>query len=704
MLKARFGYDDFRPMQSEIIANVLAGRDSLVLMPTGGGKSLCYQLPALCLDGLTLVISPLIALMKDQVDALRTNGIAAAFINSSVAPHEVSSIYAAARAGRLKLLYIAPERLAVAGFGEFIRGVRVDLVAIDEAHCISEWGHDFRPDYRNLRSLRAMFPRAPVMALTATATAKVRDDIAEQLMIPEARRFISSFNRENLTYIVRPKRRPFDHLVHQLRRHADGASIVYCLSRDGTERLASKLSHHGLPALPYHAGLDPSVRRDTQERFIRDEARIIVATIAFGMGIDKPDVRLIAHYDLPKTLEGYYQETGRAGRDGLPSECVLYFSAGDRAKFTRFIDEIEDPAERERAHHKLDQMIAFGEARTCRRAFVLRYFGETYDKTDCGGCDVCLAEREAFDATEIAQMVLSAVIRTGERFGPAHVIKVLRGSRAKKVVEWRHHKLPVYGIARKYTPDELNELVGLLEDEGMLERSPDKFATVAVTPAGRDFLRQRERLTLSRVRRPDPESQAGPNDLPHPGDDSWSNGGTPGFNRELFQRLRDLRAALAQSRDLPPYMIVGDQALQEMITSLPRTRDGLARITGVSRAKLDEFGDAFLNAIRTHADSQGLSEHANLHQRARGRGNGSPDFDPELFERLRELRRHLAEARDQPAFVIFSNRTLEAMAHAMPRDHAAFAGIPGVGPAKLEEFADDFLKVIREHPASRATA
>lgn len=701
VLKARFGYDEFRPLQAEIIGNVMAGRDSLVLMPTGGGKSLCYQLPALCLDGLTLVISPLIALMKDQVDALRSNGIEAAFINSSVPPHEAGGIYNAARAGRLKLLYIAPERLAVAGFGEFLRALRVDQVAIDEAHCISEWGHDFRPDYRNLRSLRAMFPRAPVMALTATATAKVRDDIVEQLMIPEARRFISSFNRENLTYIVRPKRRPFDHLVQKLRRHADGASIVYCLSRDGTERLAAKLSDHGLPALPYHAGLDPSVRRDTQERFIRDEARIIVATIAFGMGIDKPDVRLIAHYDLPKTLEGYYQETGRAGRDGLPSECVLYFSAGDRAKFTRFINEIEDPSERERAHRKLDQMIAYGEARSCRRAFVLHYFGETYDRTDCGGCDVCLAEREAFDATEIAQMVLSAVIRTGERFGSAHVIKVLRGSRAKKVLEWRHHELPVYGIAGEHGRDELREIVGLLEDEGLLQRSPDKFATVSVTAAGHDFLRRRESLSLSRIKRAAPDDHTGPHDLPAPANDSRVGGETFGFNRELFEHLRDLRGALAQSRDLPPYMIVGDQALQEMATFFPRTRDGLAHISGISRAKLEDFGDAFLNAIRTFADAQDLSEQASLQQQARGQGNGRADFDPELFERLRELRRRLAEAREQPAYVIFSNRTLEEMARAMPRDHTSFADISGVGPAKLEEFADDFLQVIREYSDSR---
>lgn len=704
VLKARFGFDEFRPLQAEIISSVLAGQDTLVLMPTGGGKSLCYQLPALCFDGLTLVISPLIALMKDQVDALRTNGIEAAFINSSVPPHEVGSIYAAARAGRLKLLYVAPERLAVAGFDEFLRGLRVDQVAIDEAHCISEWGHDFRPDYRNLRTLREMFPRIPAMALTATATAKVRDDIAEQLMIPEARRFISSFNRENLTYIVRPKRRPFDHLVQKLRRHADGASIVYCLSRDGTERLASKLSHHGLSALPYHAGLDPTVRRDTQERFIRDEARIIVATIAFGMGIDKPDVRFIAHYDLPKTLEGYYQETGRAGRDGLPSECVLYFSAGDRAKFTRFINEIEDPAERERAHQKLDQMIAYGEARTCRRAFVLGYFGEAYDRPNCGGCDVCLAERETFDATEIAQKVISAVIRTGERFGPAHVINVLQGSRARRVLDLGHDQLSVHGIARGFDRDELKEIVGLLEDEGLLQRSPDKFATVSVTAAGHDFLRRGETLSLSRIKRAAPDDHTGPRDLPAPADVSRIGGEPFGFNRDLFEQLRDLRGALAQSRDLPPYMIVGDQTLQEMATFFPRTRDGLAHISGVSRAKLEDFGDAFLNAIRTYADAQDRSEQATHQQQARGQDNGRADVDAELFERLRELRRRLAEAKEQPAYVIFSNRTLEEMARAMPRDHKSFADISGVGPSKLEEFADDFLQVIREFTASRESA
>ncbi len=607
VLKTRFGYDEFRPLQAEIIGNVLAGRDSLVLMPTGGGKSLCYQLPALCLDGLTLVISPLIALMKDQVDALRANGVAAAFVNSSVPAQEARDILAAARAGRLKLLYVAPERLAVPGFREFLTSVDIGLIAIDEAHCISEWGHDFRPDYRNLRTLRDTLSTATVIALTATATARVRDDIVEQLGMPRARQFVSSFNRENLTYVVRPKRRARVALLALLRKHANAPAIVYCLSRDGTEALAADLSQEGIPALPYHAGLDVTVRRETQERFIRDEALVIVATIAFGMGIDKPDVRLIVHYDLPKTLEGYYQETGRAGRDGLPSECVLFFSAGDRAKFTRFIDEIEDPAERERAHQQLDQMIAYCEARTCRRAFVLQYFGESYDKTDCGGCDVCLVEREAFDATEIAQKILSAVIRTGERFGLRHIIMVLRGSRARRVFEWGHHELPVYGIVRDYDRDELKEIVGLLEDEGLLQRSPDKFATVSVTRAGHEFLRRRGTLTLSRIKRAAPESQAGPHDLRRSGDDSRSSGGTPGLNRELF-------------------------------------------------------------------------------------------------ERLRELRLRLAEAREQPAYVVFSNRTLEEMARAMPRDHASFADISGVGPAKLEAFADDFLQVIREYAASRETA
>ena len=594
LLKTRFGYDEFRPLQAEIIQTVLAERDALVLMPTGGGKSLCYQLPALCLEGLTLVVSPLIALMKDQVDALRANGVAAAFINSTVPAPEARGIYTEARAGRLKILYIAPERLAVAGFSEFLRAVRVSLIAIDEAHCISEWGHDFRPDYRNLHVLRDRFPETPVIALTATATTQVRDDIAEQLAISSARRFVASFDRQNLTYVVRPKRQAFDGLVELLNQHPGESAIVYCLSRQNAEDLAADLTEEGIRALPYHAGLDPSVRRTTQERFIRDEVPVVTATIAFGMGIDKPDVRLIAHYHLPKTLEGYYQETGRAGRDGLPSTCVLFYGASDRHALTGFIEQIEDETERARAWSKLRQMVRYSELQTCRRAFILDYFGEAYDRESCGGCDVCLSEREEFDATEIAQKVLSAIIRTGERFGAAHVTQVLRGGRARRVLTAGHDRLSVYGIARDRSSAELQEIVSLLEDAGLAQRSADQYPTLSVTPAGRDFLRQRETLTLTRIKRTEHEPRRETDHLD--------------FDRDLFARLRDVRFKLAQDRNVPPYVIFGDRSLQEMAAYVPHSRESFSDISGVGRVKLNEFADEFLDVIRGYAESHGLAE------------------------------------------------------------------------------------------------
>ncbi len=425
LLKSHFGYDHFRPLQEEIIANVLSQRDCLVVMPTGGGKSLCFQLPALCFDGLTLVVSPLIALMKDQVDSLKANGIAAEFINNTLSRAEITRVQTQAQKGLLKILYLAPERLALSRFGHFLRTLDVNLIAIDEAHCISEWGHDFRPDYRNLNALRRDFPAAPLIALTATATDRVRQDIVIQLGLQRGQTFLSSFNRANLTFLVQPKRTAFSKLLELLRRHKNEAAIIYCFSRKDTEGLAADLSVNGLQALPYHAGLDNDLRKETQEKFIRDEVPIIVATIAFGMGIDKPDVRLVVHYDLPKSVEGYYQETGRAGRDGLPSECVLYYSYGDKVKQDYFIDRIEDDTERENARRKLARVIELCELQTCRRKYLLEYFGEKWEEDECGGCDVCLTSREEFDATEIAQKVLSAVIRTGERFGVGHVSGVV---------------------------------------------------------------------------------------------------------------------------------------------------------------------------------------------------------------------------------------------------------------------------------------
>ncbi|MEK7637184.1 MAG: RecQ family ATP-dependent DNA helicase [Patescibacteria group bacterium] len=390
ILKKHFGYEEFRPLQADIITHVLARRDALVLMPTGGGKSLCFQLPALMSAGMTIVVSPLISLMKDQVDALRANGIAAAQINSAVEGAAIGEIKRQAESGRIKLLYVAPERLAIPSFRAWLKTLAVSLIAIDEAHCISEWGHDFRPDYRTLCTLRPYFPGVSVLALTATATDRVRRDIIKQLRLSQPRIFVSSFNRPNLTYTVRPKRNAFPVLVDLLRQDPHASAIIYCFSRTGTEKLADKLRRQGFVAEAYHAGLDSETRRQTQERFIRDETRIIVATIAFGMGIDKPDVRLVIHYDLPKSVENYYQETGRAGRDGLPSQCFLFWSYGDVMKHRFFIREIENPAEQQRVEEKLQQMVQYCEQRSCRRQFLLNYFGEQWTADDCRGCDICL--------------------------------------------------------------------------------------------------------------------------------------------------------------------------------------------------------------------------------------------------------------------------------------------------------------------------
>ncbi len=408
ILKSRFGYDSFLPLQEEVIDNVLARRDSLVLMPTGGGKSLCYQLPALVFSGTTLVVSPLIALMKDQVDTLNANGIAARFINSSLPGSEIRQVHTQVQQGRAKILYLAPERLALPGFLRFLQSLDLSLIAIDEAHCISEWGHQFRPDYRNLRQFRQAFPSVPVVALTATATEQVRQDIIDQLDLQQARVFLSSFNRANLTYSVRPKDKSWGTLLSLLRQGRNQPAIIYCFSRRETEGLAHDLRAEGLSAWAYHAGLDPAVRRRTQEDFVRDRLPIIVATIAFGMGIDKPDIRLVVHYSLPKSLEGYYQETGRAGRDGLPSQCVLFFSLSDKMNQDYFINQIEDESEQETARDKLTKMVEFAQLPICRRRFILEYFGELWTEENCGGCDVCLQLVERFDATEITQKILSA--------------------------------------------------------------------------------------------------------------------------------------------------------------------------------------------------------------------------------------------------------------------------------------------------------
>ncbi len=611
LLKKHFGYDQFRPLQAEIVASVLERRDTLVLMPTGGGKSLCYQLPALRFDGLTLVVSPLIALMKDQVDTLKANGIAAEFINSSLTYPELSSVRTRVRRNAVKILYVAPERLALSGFQDFLAGLKVSLVAVDEAHCISMWGHEFRPDYRNLVNLRRLLPGVPFIALTATATDQVRRDVAEQLELTRPQEFIASFNRANLTYTVRPKRNSVDALADLLDEYRGESCIVYCFSRKSTEDLAASLYGRGLSALPYHAGLDNTVRSETQEKFIRDDVLIIVATIAFGMGIDKPDVRLVVHYDLPKSLEGYYQETGRAGRDGLPSECALFYSYGDKVKQDFFIDQIEDAAERRNAQHKLAKVVEFCGLQTCRRKYLLTYFGEDWQQDNCGGCDVCLTPREEFDATIIAQKIFSAIVRTGERFGIAHVSQVLRGANTKRVRGLRHDTLSVYGIVKDFSDGEIKELADLLQAEGLLRKSRE-YATLGLTPAGRTFLKNRETLTLTRARRDEPAPRrAAPGSDPALAwrrRDASAGEADDAYDPALFEKLSVLRRRLATERNVPPYVIFGDRTLRQMAFYLPQTKESLSRISGVGATKLEQWGEAFLDIIRSHAGEQGLAE------------------------------------------------------------------------------------------------
>ena len=601
ILKSRFGYDSFRGLQAEIISTVLTQRDSLVLMPTGAGKSLCYQLPALMFKGVTLVVSPLIALMKDQVDGLNANGVPARSINSAQSRWEMEEVQAELRGGHVKLLYVAPERLALPEFRGFLRGLDLSLIAIDEAHCISEWGHEFRPDYRNLLQMRQDFPQVPVIALTATATERVREDIIGQLGLHRGQVFISSFNRANLSYFVYPKSDSLALLMALLQERRGQSAIIYCFSRRETEDLAEELSKRGFQARPYHAGLNPETRRQNQEDFVRDRVPIMVATIAFGMGIDKPDVRLVVHNNIPKSLEGYYQETGRAGRDGLPSECVLFFAYGDKVRQDYFINQMESDVERGNAQQKLAQMVDYAQSSVCRRKTLLEYFGEQWTEQNCGGCDICLRASEEFDATEIAQKILSAVIRTGERFGAIHIVQVLTGSREKRVLDLGHDRLSVYGIVRDFERTELRDIIVQMRQKGLLLRKEGEYAVLEVTLAGREFLQQRKKLSLARPRpsktveqRQTRGRRIGEGRIPRD------------YDERLFEELRSLRRRLAEAGNVPPFVVFGDVTLRHMAATVPQTMEELGNITGVGDAKRRQYGDEFLKAIREYAEANGL--------------------------------------------------------------------------------------------------
>ena len=593
LLRTTFGYSSFRPLQREICEAALAGKDVFALLPTGGGKSLCFQLPALARDGLTVVVSPLIALMKDQVDALQASGVAATFLNSTLDAENARSRLRGLHRGEFRLLYAAPERLLLEGWEENLRRWNVTAIAIDEAHCVSEWGHDFRPEYRQLSRLRAALPEVPMMALTATATGRVREDIVRQLGLRTPEVFVASFNRPNLTYRVLPKDEPLKQVIAFVRQREGDSGIIYCASRAATERVAEALAGRGFAARPYHAGLDAETRARHQEAFLRDETRIICATIAFGMGINKPNVRWVIHHDLPKNIEGYYQETGRAGRDGLPGDCLLLFSPGDIAKQTHFLDEITDAQEQQVARTQLRQIVHFAESAGCRRAELLAYFGETYPEPACGACDNCLEPRETYDGTLVAQKFLSCVYRiirhSGFSVGLNHVIEVLTGAGTEKIRRWGHDRLTTYGIGAELDRTQWAGVGRELLRLGLLQVATGEFATLELTEAGTEALRQRTPVTLTK-----------PLSLPQARRSAARRAGEIECDEILFARLRGLRKRLADERRVPAYIIFGDNTLRAMARHYPTEDAQLEGIPGIGERKRAEFGALFTAEIAAY--------------------------------------------------------------------------------------------------------
>jgi ATP-dependent DNA helicase RecQ len=595
ILKEIFGYDTFRPLQREVIENVLAKRDTLAIMPTGGGKSLCYQIPALLFDGLTVVVSPLISLMKDQVEQLRAYGVPALFLNSSLIPQEYQENMDFVRRGKVKLLYVAPETLLTARILSLLVGLKIDLLTIDEAHCISEWGHDFRPEYRQLIAIRQQFPNAACLALTATATGRVRQDIRTTLNFATSNEFVASFNRENLYIEVIRKNDPILQSTQILERYKDQSGIIYCFSRRQVDELAAYLASRGYSVRPYHAGLEDNERRKNQEAFIRDDAQIIVATIAFGMGINKPNVRFVIHFDLPKSIENYYQEIGRAGRDGLPAFCTLFYSYADVAKINYFIDKKEGSEKRVAMEH-LDAIVRFCEDETtCRRKPLLNYFGESISANNCSNCDNCTSTPTLLtDITLPAQKFLSCVKRAGEKFGAGHIADILLGSKNEKVLRWEHDQLSTYGIGSELTRKQWMHLARQLVAMGYLKQEGE-YRTLSLTSRALDALKKR--VTIMGLAQEEERTRK-----------DKKRKGEIEYNHALFAILRQKRKELADQAGVPPYVIFSDKTLTEMAAYYPQSAGSLLTINGVGQVKAQRYGEVFLEVIKNYCDKHDLKE------------------------------------------------------------------------------------------------
>ncbi len=603
-LKEVFGYDKFRGNQERIIMNILEGLNTFVIMPTGAGKSMCYQMPALMQEGTAIVISPLIALMKNQVDQLNAFGVNARFLNSTLSKTEINRIKNATLAGEVKLLYVAPESLTKEENVEFLKKANISFAAIDEAHCISEWGHDFRPEYRRIKSIIEQLGKIPIIALTATATPKVQLDIQRNLHMEDAHLFKSSFNRENLYYEVRPKKAIKKQLVKFLRDNQGKSGIIYCLSRKKVEEIADFLKVNGINAAPYHAGFEPSVRMKNQDDFLNEEVDVIVATIAFGMGIDKPDVRFVIHYDVPKSLEGYYQETGRAGRDGLEGQCIMFYSYSDILKLEKF-NKDKPVTEKENAKVLLDEMSFYAESAICRRKQLLHYFGEEYDDSVCrhsSMCDNCRYDRETFEGQELVRTVIDTVAQTEGRFGMGHLVSVIRGSQNQYVKSYGHDQLSVYGKGSNEDEHFWKSVVRQTLLNEFLRKDIENIGTLKLTKKGEEFLSKPYSIQLTKDL--DFSDVDASEDESNEASPQMAAGNS--YDKVLFDLLKAERKKIAKQRNLPPYVIIQDPSLQEMATTYPTTAEALANVNGIGMGKVNKFGGTFLKLINQYVEDNNI--------------------------------------------------------------------------------------------------